>query len=232
MIAKLVQADEDTVRNVIHRFNEIGLACLDPRWAGGRPRLLSGDDGDYVVATATTRPARLGQPFTRWSIRKLAAYLRRVHGHVIKIGREALRCLLARRGITFQRTKTWKESPDPERDAKLDRIEEVLEHFPDRVFAFDEFGPLGIRPTAGSCWAEQSRPERHPATYHRTHGIRYFHGCWSVGDDTLWGVNRRKKGAANTLAALRSIRAARQDGAPIYVILDNLSAHRGDTIRR
>lgn len=31
VIAKLVPADEDTVRNVIHRFNEIGLACLDPR---------------------------------------------------------------------------------------------------------------------------------------------------------------------------------------------------------
>lgn len=36
VIAQLVQADEDTVRDVIHRFNEIGLACLDPRWAGGR----------------------------------------------------------------------------------------------------------------------------------------------------------------------------------------------------
>ena len=32
MIAKLVQADEDTVRDVIHQFNEIGLACLDPLW--------------------------------------------------------------------------------------------------------------------------------------------------------------------------------------------------------
>jgi transposase len=170
VIAQLVQADEDTVRDVIHRFNEIGLACLDPRWAVGRPRLLSPDDEDFVVATATTRPTKLGQPFTRWSIRKLAAYLRKVHGRVIRIGREALRCLLARRGVTFQRTKTWKESSDPERDAKLDRIEEVLERFPDRVFAFDEFGPLGIRPTAGSCWAGQGRPERHPATYHRTHG--------------------------------------------------------------
>lgn len=30
-IARLVQADEDTVREVIHRFNEIGLAALDPR---------------------------------------------------------------------------------------------------------------------------------------------------------------------------------------------------------
>jgi len=34
VIAKLVQADEDTVRDVIHRFNEIGLAALDPRWGG------------------------------------------------------------------------------------------------------------------------------------------------------------------------------------------------------
>jgi transposase len=65
VIAQLVEADEDTVRDVIHRFNEIGLACLDPRWAGGRPRLLTPDD-DFVVRTATTRPAKLGQPITRW----------------------------------------------------------------------------------------------------------------------------------------------------------------------
>jgi len=147
VIAQLVQADEDTVRDAMHRFNEIGLACLDPRWAGGRPRLLNRDDEDFVVQTAITRPTKLGQPFTHWSLRKLAAYLRKTHGRVIRIGREALRCLLARRGITFQRTKTWKESPDPDLDTKLDRIDEVLERFPDRVFAFDEFGPLGIRPT-------------------------------------------------------------------------------------
>ena len=34
-IARLVAADEDTVRDVIHAFNEWGLAALDPRWAGG-----------------------------------------------------------------------------------------------------------------------------------------------------------------------------------------------------
>ncbi|KIE28013.1 hypothetical protein LK08_04830 [Streptomyces sp. MUSC 125] len=36
VIAKRVQADEDTVRDVIHRFNEIGLARPDPQGAGGR----------------------------------------------------------------------------------------------------------------------------------------------------------------------------------------------------
>ncbi len=33
--ARLVAADEDTVRDVIHLFNEKGLAALDPR-VGGR----------------------------------------------------------------------------------------------------------------------------------------------------------------------------------------------------
>ncbi|MCX5417821.1 IS630 family transposase [Streptomyces sp. NBC_00059] len=236
VIAKLVQADEDTARDVIHAFNEIGLACLDPRWAGGRPRLLRDDDEDFVIQTATTRPTtrptKLGKPFTRWSIRKLANHLRHNYLRPIRIGREALRCLLARRGITFQRTKTWKDSTDPDFDAKLDRIEYALTERADRTFAFDEFGPLGIRPTAGSSWAEKRRPDRLPATYHRTHGITYFHGCYSVGGDTLWGVNRRRKGTDPTWAALKSIRAARPDGAPIYVILDNLSAHKNRRIRR
>ncbi|ALO12406.1 Transposase [Streptomyces venezuelae] len=41
----------------------------------------------------------------------------------------------------------------------------------------------------------------------------------------MWGINRRRKGIEHTWAALRTIRAARPDGAPVYVILDNLSAH-------
>ncbi|MGW5496017.1 hypothetical protein [Streptomyces olivaceoviridis] len=94
-------------------------------------------------------------------------------------------------------------------EAKPDRIEEVLDRFPDRVFAIDEFGPLGICATAGSGWARQKHPDRMPATFHRTHGVCCFHGCHSIGDDRLWGVKGRTKGAANTLAAVKSIRAGR-----------------------
>ena len=175
VIAQLVAADEDTVRDVIHSFDRIGLAALDLHWAGSRPRQISSDHEDFVVQTATTRPTRLGQPFTHWSIRKLPAYLHTVPGRAIGLGREALHCLLARNHVTFQRTSTWKESTDPDNDTKLNRIEYVLEHFPDRVFAFDEFGPLGIRPTAGSNWSSQGHPDRLPATYHRLHGMTYFH---------------------------------------------------------
>ncbi len=232
VIARLVAADEDTVREVIHRFNDIGLDCLDPGWAGGRPRLLTDPEENLVVRTALTRPEKLGQPFTRWSVRKLDAYLRE-HAVIGTVpGREALRALLHRHSITFQRTGTWKESNDPEIEAKLEVIDDVLEHHPGRTYAFDEFGPLGIRPTAGNGWAPRGHPEKLPANYHRTQGVTYFHGCYSVGADTLWGTNRFHKGTANTLKALQSIRASCPDGQKIFIILDNLSAHTGQRIRR
>jgi len=150
----------------------------------------------------------------------------------VKIGRERLRQLLHKRGISFQRTRTWKESADPDRDAKLDRIEYVTSNFADRCFAFDQFGPLSIRPCHGSSWARQNKPARLRATYHRTQGIRYFHGCYCLGDDQLWGVMREHKGADHTLAALKSIRATRPGGYRLFVIMDNLSANKTPAIRR
>jgi transposase len=228
VIARLVQTSPDRVREVIHKFNEMGMACLDPKWAGGRPRRITTDHEAFIVKTAMTRPEKLGAPFTHWSLRKLRDHL---VDYGLQIGRERLRQILDRHQITFQRTKTWKESNDPERDQKLDRIEEVLRDHPDRCFAFDEFGPLALHPTAGCCWAKEKKPERHRANYHKTCGVRQLHACYSVGDDTLWGVVRERKGVKNSLAAINSCRKRRRDGERIYVILDNLSAHKSKKIR-
>ena len=70
------------------------------------------------------------------------------------------------------------------------------------------------------------------ATYHSTHGIRYFHGCSSIGDDQLWGITREHKGGDHTLAALKSIRAERLGGYRLFVIKDNLAANKTPAIRR
>ena len=148
--------------------NERGLAALDPRWAGGAPRLISDQDAEFIVTAATTRPEKLGLPFTCWSLRKLAAYLAGQPARLVRIGRERL--------------------PDPA------WIEHVTSRFPDRYFAFEQFGPLSIRPAHGTAWTPQKHPRRLPATYHRTHGIRYFHGCYSLADDQLRGVAGRRKG--------------------------------------
>jgi hypothetical protein len=75
------------------------------------------------------------------------------------------------------------------------------------------------------------KPQRLRANYHKHCGVRQFHACYSVGDDRMWGVVTPKKGIDNSLAAIKSCRAQRPDGERIYVILDNLSAHKGKKIK-
>ncbi|MDP9332161.1 MAG: IS630 family transposase [Actinomycetota bacterium] len=231
VIARLVQTSPDRVREMIHRFNEQGMRSLDPQWAGGRPRQITTTDRELIVKTAKKRPRSLGQPFTRWSIRKLAGYLATKKHRKVVVSREWLRQILAEEQIMFQRTKTWKESPDPLREQKLARIEFLMEHERDRTFAFDEFGPLAIKPEPGACWAPVSKPQRLRANYHKPHGTRQFYAWFSLGDDRLWGTIEPRKGSAPTLRAIQSIRAARPDGLMIYVILDNLNHHKNRTVR-
>lgn len=158
-IARLVAAHEDTVRDVIHALTSEGWPCWTPQWAGGRPRLISHDDIEFIVATATTRPTKLGRPFTRWSVQAgpLPGQqpVRRVH-----IGRERLSQILGEQEITSS-------APAPGN-------KEVTRRFPGRCFAFDQFGLLSIRPRHGAGWARHTKPDRLPTAYTRTHGIRYF----------------------------------------------------------
>jgi transposase len=230
-IARLVQTSPDRVREMIHRFNDLGMRSLDPQWAGGRPRQITTTDRQLIVEAAKARPEKLGCPFTHWSIRKLAGYLATRKGPKVRVGRERLRQILVDEGITFQRTKTWKESPDPLKEQKLSRIEWCLEHARDRTFAFDEFGPLTIRPVGGPAWAPRGRPQRLRANYHKPHGSRQLFACYSIGQDRLWGHLEPAKGWRPTLRALQSIRARLDDGKPIYVILDNLNHHKNATVR-
>ena len=100
-IARVLAADPDTVRDVIHAFNDNGFAALDPHWGPGRPRRITPDDEDFLVRVATTRPHKLGRPFTHWSLRKLADYLGDNPIRVVRVQRERLRQLLHQHGISF-----------------------------------------------------------------------------------------------------------------------------------
>ncbi|CAL9604792.1 hypothetical protein SUDANB121_05525 [Nocardiopsis dassonvillei] len=60
VIASLVAADERTVREAIHAFNTQGLSCLDPMWAGGRPRLLTPDEEALVLRLNLFQPESAG----------------------------------------------------------------------------------------------------------------------------------------------------------------------------
>jgi transposase len=90
---------------------------LKSNYTGGRPPRFSGEVRLDIVDTAMSRPQDLGLPFTQWSLTKLKAYL--IKEEVVdSISIERLRQILREEGFSYQRSKTWKESTDPDFEPK------------------------------------------------------------------------------------------------------------------
>ena len=117
-IAAVVRSDESHVRKVIHAFNERGFASLDPDYRGGRPR----------KTTPAARPDRLGRarpprhPGRGVDALVAAQAPHHLAGMGIVLSEEALRRTLIGAGLSHQRTRSWKWSPDPEFQAKAERV--------------------------------------------------------------------------------------------------------------
>jgi transposase len=230
-IAGLVRTDESHVRKVIHAFNERGFDSLDPDYRGGRPKKTTPEQRDRIVAVARARPDTQGVPLTRWSLPKLAAHLA---GMGVFVSEEALRQVLIGAGLSHQRTRSWKQSPDPDFTPKAERVLGLYRAKPADgvVVCFDEMGPIQLIPHHGSGWAPAKRPERLRATYSKRDGVRYLFGAYDVHADRLHGRLRAHKNAGEVLAFYRQIRMRYDPGLRIYLIADNLSTHKTPAIHQ
>ncbi|MBP1782032.1 transposase [Micromonospora sp. HB375] len=174
-IAHPLKSSEDYVRDVIHAFNERGFDALDPKWSGGAPRRIDEQTRDWICVIARCDPRFLGKPFSCWSLAKLRDYLIDV-GYVSTISVETIRRVLRERGVSWQATKTWKASTDPDFTSKMRRILDLYDDPPadGRVLCVDEFGPLNLQPRPGHAWRPQGQPVRLRATYTRDQGVRHM----------------------------------------------------------
>jgi Homeodomain-like domain len=152
---------------------------LDPDYRGGRPRKTTPEQRDRIVSVARARPDTQGVALTRWSLPKLKLHL---EGMGIFLSEEALRQALIGAGLSHQRTRSWKWSPDPDFQAKAERVLCLYRRCPENgvVVCFDEMGPIQLIPHQGSGWAQHKRPERLRATYSKHGGVVGVHvGSWS-----------------------------------------------------
>jgi transposase len=230
-IAAMWCTDPSWVRKVIHEFNERGMDSLRPRYGGGRPRRITTDQRKRIVSVAGARPDRQGVPLTRWSLPRLSRYL--ANEDIVQVSPRHLGALLAEANLSFQRTRTWKASPDPDYEAKAARVLALCESPPQdgAVVSFDQMGPVSLRPTAGAGWARKGRPERQRADYNRRAGTRYVFGAFDVHSDRLRVRLRPRRRGSDNLAFMTQIRHSYPARTRIYWIQDNLSANWTPDIR-
>jgi transposase len=115
-IAAAVGCDEKTVRQLIHRFNRLGLAAL-PR-GSSRPhqppsRAFPGARAEQLRALVHRSPRDFGYATSLWTL-DLAAAVSFAQGLTPRlVTGAAIRMTLLRLGIGWKRAKQWITRPDP-----------------------------------------------------------------------------------------------------------------------
>ena len=244
-IAKVTFTSADRVREVINNFNEDGFESLYPKYAGGRPPTFTLPQRQVIKKVALSRPGDHGLPFSTWSLSKLAEFLV-AEGVVDDISHEGLRALLRNEEVSFQAVKTWKQSTDPDYEAKKNRVLELYDIAegkanpgpgdPTVVFSMDEFGPLNLLPRAGKQWAPvvrrrskgstgSPRRRRIRATYKRTQGVRHLLAALDMNRDRLYGHIKVNKKRTTFLEFCRYLRSLYPSEVRIAIVMDNFSPH-------
>jgi len=245
-IATVAFTSPDRFREVIHNFNDDGFDSLYPKYAGGRPPTFTLPQRREIKKIALARPQDHDLPFSTWSLSKLADFLV-AEGVVDDISHEGLRVLLREEGVSFQVIKTWKQSNDPDFEAKKNRVLELYEIAdgkaepgpgdPTVVFCMDEFGPLNLLPRPGRQWAPVAvkgegdngagspRRRRRRATYNRNDGVRHLLAAYDLGKDKIYGHIKITKNRTTFLEFCRYLRGLYPPEVRIAIVMDNFSPH-------
>jgi len=128
------------------------------------------------------------------------------------ISHEGRRLLLQQEGVSFQAAKSWKQSNDPNFEAKKNRILQLCDIADGKtepgpgdplvVLCMDEFGPLNLQPHPGRQWAgiggkhedhDRAPRRRRRATYTRPHGVRHLLAAYDLTGDKLYGHMKKRK---------------------------------------
>jgi transposase len=115
-IAREVHCDADTVLNVIHAFNAVGLAALTK--GSNRPlnprSAFEAQGLEGLTALLQQSPRSFGQESSVWTLELIADVSFEQKLTSRRVTGEAIRLALQRLGVGWKRAKHWISSPDPE----------------------------------------------------------------------------------------------------------------------
>ena len=118
-IARIVREDEQTVRRWLKRYLAEGIAGLKDRPMPGAPSRVTSTYRAQLLAAVRRRPRSLGQPYSLWTLQRLADYLAEQTG--VRVSYETVRRVLATAEIVLSRPQHTSSSPDPEYAVKKRR---------------------------------------------------------------------------------------------------------------
>jgi transposase len=119
-IGQIVRKNDQTVRRWIRRFNAEGINGLSDAPRSGSPGTVTDAYGKLLVSIVRQRPRALEQPYSLWTLQRLADYMAEETG--IRVSGETVRRILKAHDIVLSRPQHTISSPDPEYKVKKRRL--------------------------------------------------------------------------------------------------------------
>lgn len=123
-IAPIVRESEGTVRCWLKRYLAEGIAGLRSVVGGGAPSKVTQASKDLLLQVVRRRPRSLGQPYSLWTLQRLADYLAERTG--IRVEDETVRVHLKAAEIVLSRPQHTISSPDPDYVVKKRRLKQPV----------------------------------------------------------------------------------------------------------
>jgi transposase len=203
-------------------FEQAGIAGLEPRHKGSRPRSATPAVQARVIRRVQQRPP---DGSTHWSCRKLAADLKMSHATVQRI--------LAQAKLRPHRLERYMASNDPEFERKAADIIGLYLNPPQHaaVFCVDEKTAVQALDRLDPVLPlSPGRAERHGFEYYR-HGTLSLYAALDVKTGRVDGKTTRRHTSTDFIGFLADLVAKTRWAKEIHIVLDNLSAHKTQAVQ-
>src|SRR3954467_2317906 len=229
-VATLLFCSSRTIDRWVKRFHAEGVEAV----AGhklGRPVRLATSWVHVVVEWVTQKvPRDFGFLRSRWCCEAVAILMLELHQ--VEVSRETVRRWLHRGDLVYRRRRPVLKPKDPERQAKLDALRQLLGELPeDETAVFQDEVAINTNPKIGSMWmvkGQQAEVET-PGNNEK----RYLSGSihWRTGQVFLTeGAPKQGRDTPLFLAHLDDLRSRLRRYRVIHVICDSARCHTSEEV--
>ena len=220
-IEAALNTSRPTIARWKSRFQQGRIAGLDGRHKGSQPRKVTAAVQARLLKKTQQKPA---DGSTHWSCRKMAA--------AIGLSPATVQRIWSKTKLKPHRLDRYMASNDPEFEEKTADIIGLYLNPPQHaaVFCVDEKTAIqALNRLDPILPLSPGRAERHGFEYYR-HGTLSLYAALEVKTGKIHGKTARRHTSADFVAFLADIVDKTPAGKAIHIVLDNLSAHKTQTV--
>ena len=216
-IVRTLQTTAPTISRWKQRFEQDGIAGLDPRHKGSQPRVATAQVQARIARKTLQKPS---DGSTHWSCRKMA--------EALGVSKSTVQRVWAQARLKPHRLDRYMASDDPRFEQKAADIIGLYMNPPQHaaVFCVDEKTAIQALDRLDPVLPlSPGRAERHGFEYYR-HGTLSLYAALDVKTGKVHGMTAARHTSQEFIGFLEGLVERTAWAKQIHVVLDNLSAHK------